>query len=241
MEKPKLSIIMPMYNVRDIKSNVREAIKELDKLNIPYELILSNDGSTNSCFEEAKQIKDSHLKVVGYEKNQGKGNAIKYGFQFAKGDYVAFVDSGRDINPKQIGNFIRILEEKNADVVIGSKRHPESKVHYPLARRIMSRTYQILNYLLFNLNLTDTQVGIKLFKHSVLDVIMPKIAIKRFAFDLELLVLARKYNFNIVEAPVTIRYQFESTVNPKSVFWILWDTAAIFYRDKLLHYYNSKR
>ena len=103
----------------------------------------------------------------------------------------------------------------------------------------MSRTYQILNYTLFNLNLTDTQVGIKLFKHSVLDKIMPKIAIKRFAFDLELLVLARKYNFKIVEAPVTIRYQFESTINPKAVFWMLWDTAAIFYRDKILRYYNG--
>ena len=238
MEKPKLSIIMPVYNARDIKSNVNEAINELNKLGVSYEIILSNDGSTNSCFEEAKKIKDPHLKVVGYEKNQGKGNAIKYGFRFTKGEYVAFVDSGRDINPKQIGDFIKTLEEKKADIVIGSKRHKESKVRYPLARRIMSRAYQFLNYLLFNLSLTDTQVGIKLFKHPVLEEIMPKIAIKRFAFDLELLVLAKKYKFKIVEAPVTIRYQFGSTINLKSVFWMLWDTAAIFYRDKILHYYN---
>ena len=126
MEKPKLSIIMPVYNARDIKSNVNEAINELNKLGVSYEIILSNDGSTNSCFEEAKKIKDPHLKVVGYEKNQGKGNAIKYGFRFTKGEYVAFVDSGRDINPKQIGDFIKTLEEileamPDANVVVAKE------------------------------------------------------------------------------------------------------------------------
>lgn len=236
--KPKLSIIMPMYNTKGIKSNIKKTIRELNKLNISYEIVLVNDGSTNSCLEEAKEIKNSHLKIVGYKKNQGKGNAIKYGFKFTKGKYVAFIDSDGDINPKQIGDFIKILEENKADIVIGSKRHPESRVHYPFFRRIISRIQQIINYMLFNLNITDTQVGIKLFKHSVLDVIMSRIAIKRFAFDLELLVLARKYNFKIIEAPVTIIYQFKSTISFRAIFWVLWDTAAIFYRDKILHYYN---
>ncbi len=234
----KLSVIMPMYNSHEITRNLKEASAILQKVTSDYELILVNDGSTNGCYEEALKFKHKHVRVVGYKKNQGKGNAIKYGFSFAKGKYVAFVDSGRDLNPKQLKDFMMKMEKENADIVIGSKKHPDSKVHYPPLRRFMSGVYQILNRILFNLNVKDTQVGIKLFKKKVLDQVMPKIAIKRFAFDLELLVIANKKGFKIVEAPIVMRYQFHSTVNTKQIFWILWDTAAIFYRDKILNYYK---
>jgi glycosyltransferase involved in cell wall biosynthesis len=234
----KLSVIMPMYNSHEITRNLKEASKILGQVTSDYELILVNDGSTNGCYEEALKFKHKNIKIVGYKKNQGKGNAIKYGFGFAKGKYVAFVDSGRDLNPRQLKDFMIRMEKENADIVIGSKKHPESKVHYPPLRRFMSGVYQILNRILFNLNVKDTQVGIKLFKKEVLDEVMPKIAIKRFAFDLELLVIANKKGFKIVEAPIVMRYQFHSTVNTKQIFWILWDTAAIFYRDKILNYYR---
>lgn len=234
----RLSIIMPMYNARDIQKNIREAEQNIALLNIPHELIIVDDGSTNGCFEEAKQCAAEQVKVVGYRKNQGKGNAIKYGFSFVSGDYVAFVDSGRDINPYQLGDFLKLMQAHSADIVIGSKRHPGSKVRYPAARRVMSRTYQGLNHLLFSLDVQDTQVGLKLFTYRILERVFPKIAVKRFAFDLELLVIARKLNAKIVESPVSIRYKFGSTINVKAVFWILLDTAAIFYRDRILRYYD---
>lgn len=234
----KLSIIMPMYNAKDIEANIKAATNSLNKVTDKYEIILVDDGSSNNCFQQAKKIKNSKLKVVGYTKNQGKGNAIKYGFKFCSGKYVAFVDSGRDLDPIQLKSFIEKMEKEKADIVIGSKRHPESDVHYPPLRRFMSWTYQILNRILFNLSVKDTQVGIKLFKKSALDKIMPKIAIKRFAFDLELLVIAQKLGYKIVEAPITMRYQFQSSINTKAVFWMLWDTMAIFYRNSILHYYD---
>ena len=229
---------MPMYNSRDILINLEEAEKALSKVTGDYEIVLVDDGSTNGCFEKAKKFKSKKILVVGYKKNIGKGNAIKYGFQFVKGDYVAFVDSGRDLSPKQLKDFLRIMEENGSDIVIGSKRHLQSRVHYPLMRQFMSRTYQIMNKILFNLEVKDTQVGIKLFKKKVLDKIMPKIAIKRFAFDLELLVLANKYKFKIKEAPIVMNHEFKSSINPFSVFCMLLDTSAIFYRDKILRYYN---
>ncbi len=231
---------MPIYNAEDIKINIREATIKLSKLNMPYELIVVDDGSTNGCYEGALSIKNPALKVVGYKTNQGKGNAIKYGFNFVSGDYVGFVDSGRDINPYQLGRFLKIMENEKADIVIGSKRHPDSNVYYPLARRIMSLSYQTINSILFNLNVQDTQVGLKLFRYNVLKNIFPKTAIKRFAFDLELLVIAQKINAKITEAPVVIKYKFQSTINLKAIFYILLDTAAIFYRDKILRYYDSK-
>ncbi len=235
----KLSIIMPMYNSKDIQTNLKEAIKSLEKVTKDYEIVVVDDGSENGCFKEAKKFKSKKVRVVGYRKNRGKGNAIKYGFKFTRGDYIAFVDSGRDLNPKQLKDFLAIMESEKADIVIGSKRHPKSKVYYPIIRRIMSRTYQLVNKILFNLNVKDTQVGIKLFKRNVLEKIMPKIVVKKFAFDLELLVLANKHNFKIVEAPIVMNYRFKSTVNISAVFWMLWDTAAIFYRLKILRYYDS--
>lgn len=239
MRKARLSVIMPMYNSKDIATNIKEAIKKLDMVGYDYEIVLVDDGSTEKCFDQAKGIKSKKLKVVGYKINKGKGNAIKYGFGFCSGEYIAFVDSGRDIDPSQLSNFIRIMHDNDADIVVGSKRHQDSKVHYPLMRQFMSKVYQIVNYFLFRLNVKDTQVGLKIFKKSILDKVMPKIAVKKFAFDLELLVIARKLNAKIIEAPVRIRYKFGSTINFKSVFWILWDTAAIFYRDKVLNYYEK--
>src|SRR3989338_4438634 len=234
----QLSIIMPMYNAENIVDNLKEVKKELDGITNRYELIVVNDGSTNNCFEEAKKFRDARVKIVGYKKNQGKGYAIKYGFRYATGENVIFLDSGGDLNAKQIKNFIRIMKETNADIVIGSKKHPQSKVYYPLLRRLMSFTYQTLNKILFNLDVRDTQVGLKLFKKSVLEIVMPKIAIKRFAFDLELLVIANKMNYKIVEAPIVLKYKFKSTINLQAVFWMLWDTAAIFYRMRVLRWYN---
>jgi len=219
--------------------NLKEAINSLESVTRDYEIILVNDGSTNNCFEYARKFRSNKVKVIGYKENKGKGYAIKYGFQFTRGEYVAFVDCGRDLDPKQLKDFLKIIKEKNTDIIIGSKRHPESKVNYPLIRRFMSRTYQMMNQILFDLEVQDTQVGIKLFRAKVLKKIMPKIAIKGFAFDLELLVLANKYNFKITEAPIIMRYRFGSTVNPKEVFWMLWDTAAIFYRLKILKYYDG--
>jgi len=236
----KLSIIMPMYNETNMATNIEEVCNSLKKVTEDYEVVIVNDGSTNNCFEEAKKINNKKVKVVGYPKNMGKGFAIKYGFDFTKGDFIAFVDCGRDLNPNQLKSFLETIEKTEADVVIGSKRHPCSKVQYPLIRRFMSRIYQIVNKTLFNLEIQDTQVGIKLFRRRVLEKVMPKIVIKRFAFDLELLVLANKYGFKIKENPIIMRYKFGSTINSKAVFYILWDTAAIFYRLKILKYYDEK-
>ena len=241
MKDIKISVIMPRYNAKNIIKDLKEAINVLEKFAKNYELIVVNDGSTNSCFDEAKKFKHEKVKVVGYKNNFGKGNAIKYGFNFAKGEYIVFFDSGGDLDPRQIEKFFDIMKKENADIVIGSKRHPDSKVHYPWIRRLMSTIYQVLNKLLFDLDVRDTQVGLKLFKKKTLDIIMPKILAKKFAFDLELLVIANKFKFKIVEAPIVLNYNFQSTINLNAVFWMLLDTAAIFYRLKILKWYDQKQ
>jgi hypothetical protein len=126
--------------------------------------------------------------------------------------------------------------------VIGSKVHPDSQVSYPAFRRFQSGMYQLLVRSLFNLRVRDTQTGLKLFRRQVLLDTVPLLAIKRFAFDLELLVVARYLGYrSVVEAPIKLDYQFESSVNIQAAFDVLWDTAAIFYRLRILRYYQRRR
>ena len=102
--------------------------------------------------------------------------------------------------------------------------------------------YQVVVRLLFNLNVRDTQTGLKLFRRQVLHEALPLLAIKKFAFDLELLVVARQLGYrDVCEAPIVLEYQFESTVNLGSAWRVLWDTAAIFYRLRILRYYERRR
>jgi len=238
MKKTELSVILPSYNTKNLAINVSEIQKEVEKITKNYEIIIVNDGSTKEWEEDLDKIKAiKNVNILSYKKNEGKGYALKKGGMIAKGEKIIFLDSDLDIPPKQIKLFFDELE--NFEIVIGSKRHLDSKLVYPLFRRFMSSTYQILNSILFNLNIKDTQVGIKAFGANVLKKILPKLIIKRYAFDLELLVVANKEGYKVKEAPVEIDYQFGSKINIKSVLNMLVDTAAIFYRLKILRYYDN--
>lgn len=237
--KKKISIIVPVYNTKNIRENIKTYLAAIEKFEKNYEMIVVDDGSWKDCLKKVKSIKNKHLNAVGYKKNLGKGNAIKYGFNFANGDYIAFLDSGAEFDAYQIKNFMDIMIKEKADIVIGSKRHKDSRVYYPLTRRIMSRIYQIMNMFLFNLDIRDTQVGIKLFKKEALKKIMPRILVKKFAYDIEILALAKKYGFKIIEAPITMNYKFGSTIKLRAVISMFLDTLAVFYRLKILRWYDK--
>ncbi|MFC1753737.1 hypothetical protein ACFL96_10160 [Thermoproteota archaeon] len=128
----------------------------------------------------------------------------------------------------------------NADVVIGSKRHPNSILDYPLQRKIISSVYFFLIKLMFGLPIQDTQTGLKLFKSEVLRKVFPKIVVRAFAYDLEILVNAHRLGYKIAEAPVRINSQRKfSRIRIRDIVdtWI--DTMAIFYRMYILKYYDK--
>jgi len=238
MKNETISIIMPMYNEQNIENNVSIVEQELKNLNLNYEVLVVDDGSTNTCLEQANKISSKNVNVVGYKKNIGKGFALIYGFKYTKGDYIVFLDSDLDLHPKTIRDFLKYVPEY--DVVIGSKRHPKSNVHYPLSRRLLSRLTQLAVKTLFNLNVKDTQVGFKLFKRKVLEDIHQKLLVKKWAFDLELLVNANKLHYKIIERPIELKFKFSSKIKPSAIFWSFVDMLAIFYRLKILRYYDKK-
>jgi len=239
----KLSIIIPAYNEeKNIGATLRKLLQGLDKtLTYPYEIIVISDGSTDRTAQNARKIASLKVKVLEYSKNHGKGYALTFGVKNSKSEIVTFLDAGGDFPPDLIDKFIKLLEVFDADIVIGSKRHPASVINYPLKRRFYSRLYQLLIRLLFNLNIRDTQTGLKVFKRKVLGKILPRALVKQYAFDLELLVIARQLGYRkIFEAPVRMNYNFQtSNIGFQTIFNILRDTAAIFYRAKILRYYGQ--
>jgi glycosyltransferase involved in cell wall biosynthesis len=239
----KLSVVVPAYKEGPrIYRNLKRLLAELDLIGQEYEVILVSDGNTDDTVTEANRVGSDRVRVLAYTVNMGKGFALKYGVQQARGDLVTFIDADMELDPSAIRTFMTILQSKSVDVVIGSKLHPDSQVHYPAFRRLQSLGYRALVRLLFSLTVRDTQTGLKLFRRQVLQDVVPLLAVKRFAFDLELLVVAHHLGYRrIDEAPVRLDYKFESTITPRAVFAILWDTAAIFYRLRVLRYYDRRQ
>ncbi|MBA2567915.1 MAG: glycosyltransferase [Actinobacteria bacterium] len=236
-----LSVVVPVYNQADIVDNVQTIRERVEsKLGEPIELIVVSDGDAKS--EEAL-AETSLARVIHYDRNLGKGYAVKIGALAARGRFISYVDADLDLDPASLPDFLRLAEDEKLDFVIGSKRHPGSDVHYPRSRRIGSWFFQQLVRLLFRLNVRDTQVGLKLFRREVAEDVLPLLLVKQFAFDLEFLAVARALGYEkIREQPVRLEYRFTgSGVRSGAVLLALIDTAAIFYRLRILRYYQRKR
>ncbi len=207
-----------------------------------YEVIVVDDGSVDDTYDKASSSAalTSNVRVFRYADNGGKGYALKYGFESARGDLVLFLDADSDLPPAQIPRFLNCLENGKSDVVIGSKRHPKSNIKYPLSRRLLSRAYIVLVACLFGLRVTDTQTGIKLFRRRVLDDTFPKVKVKRYAFDLEILANACRLGYRIQEVPVDLNYRFHSRISLKAILGMFLDTMGIFYRMRITHYYDQE-
>jgi glycosyltransferase involved in cell wall biosynthesis len=239
---PTLSVIVPTYRGgARIYSNLVKLDHALAAIGLTYEIIVVSDGDSDNTPDEVRRLEAPHVRVYHYTRNMGKGFALRYGVARSHGEVVTMIDGDGDIDPVQIATYLAIMRETNADIVIASKRHPDSKVVYPPLRRLYSAAYQALLRVLFHLEVRDTQVGLKLFRREVLVAVLPRIVVKRYAFDLELLVVAHHLGFTrVVEAPVAIGQRFSSTINRHAIKSILLETAAIFYRRNIVHYYDAR-
>ena len=205
---------------------------------VDFEIVVVADGD-EALFRAAAGSTSARTRTVGYLPNRGKGFAVRYGLSVARGQLVAFIDSDMEISPACLVPMTRILTAGKADVVVGSKRHPSSELRYPPARRLQSAIFQTIVRMLFHLPVRDTQTGVKMMRRNVADKVVDVAVVNRFAFDVELLAIARRAGFGrIVEAPVVIDYKYSSTTNLRAVWQILGDLGAIFFRLHVLRTYN---
>ena len=247
----RISIIVPIYNGEaSIASNIAIIEREIAPYFDNWEIIVVSDGSTDATYERALEKASSHVRVCRYHHNQGKGFALRYGFKRSRGDYIIFIDGDLELRPREIRSFLALMDVYEADAVIGSKRHPQSEVDYPLTRRVLSRIYQMIVAATMGLNVRDTQVGLKLFKREVLADALERVLIKKFAFDLELLTVAHHLGYTkILEAPIKLDYKAwqkgKGLANFIRVFRMGYhlgvDMLAIIYRMRILRYYDHNR
>ncbi len=245
--EPVLTAVLPVYNGgEEIVENVG-VIRRVLAEGLPgedVEVIVVSDGSIDETAEQLLAARgEAGFRVIHYDRNLGKGYAVKAGALASQGEWVALIDADLDLDPASVPLYLEVARREDLDFAIGSKRHPDSVVHYPRSRRIASWWYQQLNRLLFRLDVRDTQVGLKVFHRRVVDEVVPLLLVKQFAFDVELLAVAAALGFDRVkELPVRLEYRFTgSALGSIAVLRALWDTAAVFYRLRVLRTYQRKR
>lgn len=246
LRRKLLSVIVPAYkqeatirkDLKNVQMVLKEGLRDYD-----FEIICVVDGILDRTLYEARKIKSKKVRVFGYEANKGKGYAVRYGMARAKGELISFLDAGMDISPKGIMMLLAHMEWYDADIIVGSKRHPVSRVNYPFLRHVLSIGYHLGVRFVFNLPLTDTQSGIKVFRRRVLERVLPRLLVKRYAMDIEILAVARRAGFKrVFEAPIEVKFdKNNSGIKWSTIFHMLWDTAAVFYRLHLLRYYDDHK
>ncbi len=237
-----LSVVIPVYNEEaGIERCLLETAAALVRLASRFELLVIDDGSTDGTLEVARATARQlpGVRIEATTTNAGKGSALIRGMQVARGDLVLFVDADLEVHPRQFELLYETLVREDADIVIGSKLHRDAEIDYPLKRRVLSVGYYVIIRALFRLPVHDTQTGLKLYRRRVLERVGPRLVVKRFAHDLEVLVNAYRLGYRIAEAPVVVtRERAFPRVGVADARQVLQDTLAIFYRTYVTRYYD---
>lgn len=205
-----------MYNeLSIIKDTARSVSEYMEKTFDDYEIIFSNDGSTDGCDKAVEELNLPRVRVIGYEQNRGKGYAVRQAVLAANGDIVMFTDAdlayGLDVVKRTYDTFV---EHPESDMVIGSRNlSADGYEGYTPLRKLMSKTYIRVLCIAGGFKLSDSQCGCKAFAGEAVKKIFPRCEVDRFAFDFECILWAVKYKMTITEMPVKIINHRESKVN----------------------------
>ena len=218
----KISVCIPMYNEAAIAADTARALwREMDALRRAegweFEILFSNDGSADDCAARVESAaRDDALdgvRVVGYEKNRGKGAAVRCAVLASTGDVVLYTDCDLAYGTAVIGEAVRRYRD-GIDAVIGSRRlSGGGYAEYTFLRRAASKIYYAILRVALGFRLSDSQCGFKSFRGPLARKIFAKCETDGFAFDFEVLMLADKLGAVIDEMPVTIINHRESKVH----------------------------
>ncbi|MBC7073863.1 glycosyltransferase family 2 protein [Candidatus Parcubacteria bacterium] len=228
----KLSVIIPAYNEeKRLPKTLNEIFQYLSKQNYSFEIIVVNDGSKDNTAKIVKEAMERipNLRLIDNKINQGKGAVVRQGMLEAKGEFRLFTDADNSTPISEIEKFWKEFDF-GADVVVGSREIKGAILDppQPLFRRFLGECFKILRKIIVGLwEIQDTQCGFKCFKKEVVEKIFPKCKINRFAFDPEILILAKKAGYKIKEVPIYWKNDLDSKVKLKSVFKMALDLFKI--------------
>jgi len=212
----KLSVIIPVFNE---KATIEEIIKKVKKVPVEKEIIVVDDGSTDGTSNILKKVAEekktnNEIKIILKEKNEGKGSAIREGLKYANGDVVVIQDADLEYEPSDWIKMLKVMDEKKADVVYGSRvlgRGKKSSFVFYLG----GRTLSIITNFLYRAEITDEPTCYKMFRTETIKNLSLKC--KGFEFCPEVTAKIRKKGIKIYEVP--IHYNPRSIKEGKKIRW----------------------
>jgi dolichyl-phosphate beta-glucosyltransferase len=242
---PYLSIVVPSYNEeKRLLPTLTSILAYIDARGIPAELIVVDDGSVDRMADlvEAARRDEPRIRLIRFPVNRGKGAAVREGALAASGSLVLISDADLSTPIEEFDRLLARMRETSSDVVIGSRGLPASNIEVPqpFFRVLMGKVFNLLIRAVTGLEFRDTQCGFKLVDREKTAPIFRKMVVDRFAFDVELLALARLAGLRILEEPVTWRNSADSRVTPIRSSWnMLLDVLRLrrrirrgFYRER---------
>lgn len=216
----RFSLVVPFYKFGDkerLEADIEKKYSALkDFLLNDFELIYVSDGIVSNEEKEALGKKDKllskfpNLTILENERNMGKGFSVRKGMKIATGDFIGFMDFESEVDTKYIKEALETLEKSDADFLIPDRFNKKSVYKTHFSRKIMSIGYLIFNKILFGFSFPDSQAGFKIFRKESFKKILDKLTIDRFAFDIEIIALAKKEKLKYLQVP--IRYVRKSSI-----------------------------
>lgn len=212
-----LSIIFPAFNEADrLPESLIKTVEYLRAQNYTWEIIVVDDGSTDDTVDAAGEIlkrTGAPGKIITLDRNRGKGAAVNAGLRTANGRFVFFSDADLSTPIEELGRMLPLFDE-GCDVVIGSRAQADSQleVHQPFLREFAGRIFNVFVQRIVFPGIKDTQCGFKGFRREVLPILAGNQKIHGFAFDVELLWLARNFGMAVHVVPVHWRHKEASKV-----------------------------
>lgn len=203
----KISIIVPAHNE---ERNIKNMIFSLTKKFRDAEIIVVCNGCTDRTPEIVKKIKLKHMRQINLSKAD-KGAAIIRGFKVAKGEYIGFVDADGAFAANDIANVLKELERNDCVIASKWKGKKFNSVNGSFIRKIGSRIWNFLVRNLIDLDISDTQAGLKFFKKAVIDSIGYDFVCEGFEFDVELLYKVKNSGFKIKELYIPVKKSGKSS------------------------------
>lgn len=209
-----VSLVIPAYNESAIIQDTIQAVSaRLAGLTENYEVLIVDDGSTDSMAQLVRDCGDPHVRLEGYTPNHGKGRAVRTGMMAAQGEFVLCTDADLAYGVKILALMLERLQDGEADLVIGSRRMDSAGYqNYPPLRILMSKCFGLLSYMISGLPY-DTQCGIKGYRREAAQRVFSRCTTDGFSFDFEVLMRADKLGLKVEQIPVSVVNFRESKVN----------------------------
>lgn len=205
----KLSIIIPVFNSASFITDTLQKIEDYIDKKGDIELIVVDDGSTDNTKSLIEQfaLNRPHITTLYLPQNKGKGFAVREGIRAARGQYIAFTDTDLPYGLTILDSMLNILEkDHDMAMLYGSRSHVASiyKKGYSLFRKIGRYFFSYFIRFMVSLEVSDTQCGLKMITKNFAEAVLKKVTIDRFAFDVELFVLAKTGHYICQDLPVTL-------------------------------------